>query len=843
MIEVMKKKFWFSALALAAMMLASCASSDDGLKTEQKSPTELTPADGQFPVSFGAYADRGTTRGGMTGAMDLTALRSATGAFGVFAYYTDLKKYDQTYLPNFMYNMKVYDANEGAGDASWTYTPAMYWPNESGTDASSDDEDKVSFFAYAPYVLSTAAGNVEDATYGITGFSRNSNAGDPLVKYIANFSTANTVDLCWGVCNEPNWAKIQSGNTQTMTLGLPWLDVEHPQTTSQKMNFTFKHALAQLNVQIDADADVTAHAAGAGADTLGTGTKIYVRSISFTGIAMKGALNLNNTTANQALWLDYSGTTDLPYGESVTVKDGRRDGREGSSGAEATNETPAGLNPAIIQNDANNPTIGVTTQYQNLFAPAVAAAIPGQPTTQEIATALTNPVYVIPTGEAMTVTIVYDVETANPDLTSYLSDGVTHGTSIENKITKTIYLNGDGMSLECGNKYTLCLHLGMNSLKFDAAVGHWEEWEGGYWIGSQLPGNLSAVRILKEGVQVSKVPVALSDATLALTGDVNIAGADQTLVWTSSAPAVASFDDSSVGTLTLNTEGTCTITATSTATGKSATCDILVTHNYANVVAPSGTVGDPGYDFGDVRKIIAADGLIYTNTTQAKEWGTNGVGVICYVGAAGSVDKDASAASYKALALALTDANDGAYCRWHDNNNVTCLPQQIIDDGTYTFDFYATEGAYQSGIANTATLIADGHTHAAATGAHNYDVDVSGFINSGWFLPSISQWNMMIKTLAPTTESDAVMPNSIEYPNRVHNNSDIPDNTYYNPGYSASTLNPHFTAVGAAGLQNFLYWSSSEGSANGAWAVWFEKGCITGTGKKNHRYIRAALAF
>ena len=840
----MKKKFWFSALALAAMMLASCASSDDGLKTEQKSPTELTPADGEFPVSFGAYADRGTTRGGMTGAMDLTALRSATGAFGVFAYYTDLKKYDQTYLPNFMYNMKVYDVNEGAGDASWTYTPAMYWPNESGTDASSDDEDKVSFFAYAPYVLSTAAGNVEDATYGITGFSRNSNAGDPLVKYIANFNTANTVDLCWGVCNEPNWAKIQGGNTQTMTLGLPWLDVEHPQTTSQKMNFTFKHALAQLNVQIDADADVTAHAAGTGADTLGTGTKIYVRSISFTGIAMKGALNLNNTTAGQALWLDYSGTTDLPYGESVTVKDGRRDGREGSTGAEATNETPAGLNSEIIQNDANHPTTGVTTTYQNLFEPNTAFADPLNPTEDELAARLKEPVYVIPTGEAMTVTIVYDVETANPDLTSYLSDGVTHGSSIENKITKTIYLNGDGMSLECGNKYTLYLHLGMNSLKFDAAVGNWE---GSYSPGAYLPRNLSAVRILKEGVQVSKVPVALSDATLALTGDVNIFGADQTLVWTSSAPAVASFDDSSVGTLTLNTEGTCTITATSTATGKSATCDILVTHNYANVVAPSGTVGDPGYDFGDVRKIIAADGLIYTNTTQAKEYGTNGVGIICYVGNAGTADVSAGAENYKALALAL---NDAGYAQWYTMRNGNCL---YIYPSPAPQSFYNNTAIDLKGIANTDILTnddgsgtgCDGHEHAAADIAKNYNVSVDGFTNSGWFLPSFSQWNLMVKTLAPATN----------HAHTAHENDDldaiwgknIPKAPAVNDDYTFMVLNPILIAAGSTGLVEasyVSYWSSTEMGSLGAWCVLFHSGCTAeGSYKESERTVRAALAF
>ena len=462
-----KKAFFFSAL-LAGMMLASCSSSEEGLRTE-KTP-DTAAQDGKYPVSFSAYADRGVTRAGKEGLMDIDALRAADGGFGVFAYYTDLKKYDQTYVPNFMYNQKVYDANNGSSDANWTYSPVMYWPNESGSDAQSDDEDKVSFFAYAPYAAtsSAASGSVSgDATSGITGFSRNSNAGDPLVKYIANFSTANTVDLCWGVCNDPSWAKIQGGSSQAMPTGLPWLDVEHPQTTSQKMKFTFKHALAQLNVQVDADADVTEHADD---DNLAATTKIYVRSISFTGIAMKGALNLNNTVANQALWLDYGGTTDLPYGETVTVKDGRRDGREGSSGAEATNETPAGLNPAIIQNDANNPTTGVTTKYQNLFEPAVAAANPGQPTDDEIAAALTNPVYVIPTGEAMTVTIVYDVETVSPNLAGYISDGTTHGSSVENCITKTIYYNGDGLSLESGKKYTIYLHLGMNSVKFDADV-------------------------------------------------------------------------------------------------------------------------------------------------------------------------------------------------------------------------------------------------------------------------------------------------------------------------------------------------------------------------------------
>ena len=444
-------------------MFTACTNSDD---TPDVPNPDGPLVSEQVPVGFAAYADRAVTRAGKTGDMVLDALKATKangGGFGVFAYYTDLKKYDQTYVPNFMYNQGVFWKGETgeATEEAWVYSPVMYWPNESGSSAASDDEDKLTFFAYAPYVAHTSAasGSVDNATWGITGFSRNSTAGDPIVKYIASFNSAQTVDLCWGVCASETWAKKQGNTNQTMTAGLPWLDVEHPQGVAQNMTFTFKHALSQLNVQIDADADATTHDAG---QAIAANTKIYVRSISFTGIAMKGALNLNNPVANTARWLDYSGTTDLPYGESVTVKDARRDGREGASGAEATNEIPAGLNPAIVQN--STPTDGVTHTTVNLFDP-------GESGTDE--QKLTRPVYVIPTGEAMTVTIVYDVETVSPDLTTYLSDGTTHGSSIENKISKTITWS-EGTGLVSGKKYTLNLHLGMNSVKFDAAVSAWD---------------------------------------------------------------------------------------------------------------------------------------------------------------------------------------------------------------------------------------------------------------------------------------------------------------------------------------------------------------------------------
>ena len=508
-------KHRFMLLAMMAGLLASCA---DSIGESPDTGPTTKPADGKYAVGFNAYARRGTTRAGYAGVLNLGQLEETElngGGFGVFAYYTDLKKYDQTYIPNFMYNQGVFK-----NGANWKYSPVMYWPNESGLDAQSDDEDKVTFFAYAPYVKhsSAASGSVADATYGITGFSRNTTAGDPIVKYIASFDPTKSVDLCWGVCADASWAKFQDSGTQTMTSGLPWLDVEHPQGVDQKMTFTFRHALSQLNVQIDADPDINSHDEST---EIATGTKVYVRSISFTGIATQAALNLNNVEADKPLWLDYSGTTDLPYGQSVTVHDGRRDGREGATGAEATNELPQGLNPAIVQNSVA--TAGVTHQLVNLFNGA----------------AVTTPVYVIPTGEKMTVTIVYDVETANDDLPGYLSDGVNHGSSIENRITRDITWSNSVTGLESGKQYTLKLHLGLNSVKFDATVSAWDDdaVSGNGW----LPSNLAVTTpvTLSLGTSLSMQMSGGSGTPQTLTATTQPSGASVT--WSNTDDGVASI--------------------------------------------------------------------------------------------------------------------------------------------------------------------------------------------------------------------------------------------------------------------------------------------------------------
>ena len=443
----MKTKYFF--LAAAAALFAAC-SSDDGIAEQQQAKQQAE----QVPVNFGAYVNRGTTRAGQAGELTNDQLKWGThldDGFGVFCYYTDNQYYSETSKPNFMYNQQVKFVN---GD--FLYEPVKYWPNEYGDKAQSEGIDRLSFFAYAPWVPVTAKTGIVtgDAKSGIVALTNNTKSGDPYVKYFVDMDPAKQVDLCWGVAAAAYTDVVEGDADFTVGAGDLFLDLTKPKTDS-KIKFNFLHALASLNVTIDTDVDVKSHATSA----LASGTKIYVRSVSFDGFATKGMLNLNSKTAD---WYDLTGINKI-VGNTFTVFDGRRDGKEGQTGAEAANEIPSGLNENIIQK--NTATNGVTNTAVNLFNSTTANA----------------PVYVIPTGTALTVTIVYDVETSDDNVAGFLSDGKTHGSTVENKITKTITLSSSGnMTLAAGKKYTVNLHLGMTSVKFDAEVTGWgDAIEGG----------------------------------------------------------------------------------------------------------------------------------------------------------------------------------------------------------------------------------------------------------------------------------------------------------------------------------------------------------------------------
>ncbi len=556
-----------------ATALTGCAKDSDltdnpvNPASPAKSNTETVA---KQPVLFGAYVNRATTRAGDPGVLVTSGATAGQinlqeKGFGVISYYTDDDMYSPIYQPNFMYNTKV--THNGS---AWTYEPVQYWPNETGENAVSEGVDRLSFFAYAPYVDVTPSTGVVtgDNASGIVGLSRNGAVGDPWVKYYVSLDPAKQVDFSWAV---------------------PQINMVKP-AVSDVVNMQFNHALAALNVQVDAMIDESTP----GNNTLDANTKIYVRSVTFEGLVTKGSFNLNST---KATWYDLAGANYIDGG-SVTVYDGRTNGKEGQS--ESANESPVGLNPVVVQSQpySGTPTAGVTNAAVNLFAGTTADA----------------PIYVIPSGQPLTVTIVYDVETATDELSNYLSDGLTHGTSVENKITKTISF-GTSNKLEAGKLYKLTLHLGMTSVKFDATVAEWDESTAGSEVG--LPDNIIELGNINLSQTSANVWIGqtITKPTVTVTdkGGTDLTN-EATITWSSNAPTVASV--SADGDIEVVGAGEAVITVTATYEEASKSADYTV---YVNEV--TGISVDPSADSikEGAQKAITAI-LTHTNYGTITSW-------------------------------------------------------------------------------------------------------------------------------------------------------------------------------------------------------------------------------
>lgn len=247
------KKLFYSA-AIAALALTACA------KVETIDNTSGTP------VGFSAYTGKSVTKAGATGELTTTGLQ--TTGFGVFAYQTTgnyVASGEGAIEPNFMYNQKV-----TYSESTWGYTPVKYWPNQiqagntdaQSTPATATQADKVSFFAYAPYVkvgvdsnTSETHGKPVDAlgalitpnTSGILEVTKNNVAGDPKITYAVSQSLDDQVDLVWGVAyaNSNNatesWSTVDAGTTVTLYPGKPFLNLQKP-AIGTDIHFYFRHA-------------------------------------------------------------------------------------------------------------------------------------------------------------------------------------------------------------------------------------------------------------------------------------------------------------------------------------------------------------------------------------------------------------------------------------------------------------------------------------------------------------------------------------------------------------------------------------------------------------------------
>ena len=214
----MKKVLFFAA---AATMLAACSNTDElaSLQTVQN--------DQESSINFEVYTSRATTRAGLPGGYDaansygvttytLQSGRHASAGFGVFGYYTSNSVYDtNSSIPNFMYNQKVTFAGTagtapdgtaiGDDNSKWTYEPVKYWPNEFGDAALSDDVDRISFFAYAPWQQVTVNTGVPVTTVDAA--------------YVADHMTqlASNDDVAKKLLGATDWATFEADAKATAT--------------------------------------------------------------------------------------------------------------------------------------------------------------------------------------------------------------------------------------------------------------------------------------------------------------------------------------------------------------------------------------------------------------------------------------------------------------------------------------------------------------------------------------------------------------------------------------------------------------------------------------------------
>lgn len=201
----MKQNYFIGLIACAALTMTGC--SNDEINVPQQSQ-------GNNAIEFSTYLGR-NAQGSRGTETNTTSIQ--TNGFGVLAYYTEQANFADTNKPNFMWNQKVtYDKT----NTNWEYTPVKYWPTKVG--------DKVSFFAYAPYV--------ENGKNTVIELSGNSVTGAPTATITLPEDPSQTIDFV---------AAVQMNKTH-----------DNSAKANNNVSFTLKHEMTRVKVQAKLDKSV-----------------------------------------------------------------------------------------------------------------------------------------------------------------------------------------------------------------------------------------------------------------------------------------------------------------------------------------------------------------------------------------------------------------------------------------------------------------------------------------------------------------------------------------------------------------------------------------------------------
>lgn len=465
----MKKNLLFVA-ASATLLFAACTSesggpssniSYDALKAAEK-------ADVQTPITFGTF----TPREAVTRVIgDEVQLANHYG-FGVFAYYTENADYAVTAKPNFMFNQQVEAETTGVvpnatAVTGWKYSPIKYWPNNTQKDGEnttyniSDTKDKLSFFAYAPYIFPAniaADGTVMDNTVSpavartkgvIKVAPANGNiAGDVKLTYVGG-SSKYSDELMFGVTqNNRIWNSVDGGS-MTIDAGRPFKNLVKPVDNDRTITFYFMHALTKIGMTVRAAKNQALP--GGDPELWNDGaadpnkTKILIEKIEFNrDMHWKGTLNLDNTSVDPGhpKWEDIFSENPFEITETG-VGHADLDDDLTWEAAYATDPTEAWTKTGVVAGEEKS----VFGQH-------------GTPLRDDYLLLL--PETTAPAGDTY-ITITYHVMTKDANLPNGVSD-------VKNVIKKKIPAI---LALEKGKSYEFNLILGVNTVDMDVDVKNW----------------------------------------------------------------------------------------------------------------------------------------------------------------------------------------------------------------------------------------------------------------------------------------------------------------------------------------------------------------------------------
>lgn len=235
-------------------------------------------------------------------------------------------------------------------------------------------------------------------------------------------------------------------------------------------------------------------------------------------------------------------------------------------------------------------------------------------------------------------------------------------------------------------------------------------------------------------------------------------------------------------------------------------------------------------DATSIGRVIGLDGNMYANVASAVNVGTLASAIVAYAGSQTGETQN------HGLAIAMKDAAGGGRNMWSDQ------PYPGYTTTYNTNQYYTTAAAIAAKESGSANCIGktDATLWPAFYHAINNTITVSDGMTrstptsgtSGWFLPSLYQWNLIVKGLTGKT-------------------ADLTESA--NDDYKAEKLNVKITPTGGDGFDKYTYWSSTEQQKAGAWTLCliertddstlFPSGSAYASGMMMSSRFRAVFAF